>query len=233
MLVQGTVNDAMKKRSTIRFVMEGMEGILVSLAVILTWPVSKRWLENRGSTSAERQKTWPGDALVENRKTVYTRGISIAASAETVWTWVVQFGYGRAGFYSYELLERLVGIPVTNMESIDPALQSLERGDEILLHPKVPGIPVAFAEQNTYVCFGELDGRMNPVQDTIRSWSFYVEPTGRMSCRLILRGCIEALREPTIGKRIGLAFEGPIDFIMEQRMMRTIKRLSETLSRVG
>jgi hypothetical protein len=38
----------------------------------------------------------------------------------------------------------------------------------------------------------------------------------------------QPLRNPSILKRLGLALEMPIDFLMEQRMLRTIKRLSES-----
>jgi hypothetical protein len=30
-------------------------------------------------------------------------------------------------------------------------------------------------------------------------------------------------------QRLGLAFEAPIDFVMEQRMLRTIRRLAERM----
>ena len=36
----------------------------------------------------------------------------------------MQFGLGRAGFYSYELLERVTGIPVRNVESVMPTMQT-------------------------------------------------------------------------------------------------------------
>ena len=63
-----------------------------------------------------------------------------------------------------------------------------------------------------------------------RSWSIYVVPTALASCRLILRGCIEPLREPSVLKRLGGALEQPVDFVMEQRMLRTVKRLAEATS---
>jgi hypothetical protein len=34
-----------------------------------------------------------------------TRAITIDAPPEDVWPWLVQIGYGRAGFYSYDLLD--------------------------------------------------------------------------------------------------------------------------------
>lgn len=48
-------------RSTGSFLVEGIEGLVVSVAVLLTWFVSKRWLANLGSVSSERTREWPGD----------------------------------------------------------------------------------------------------------------------------------------------------------------------------
>jgi len=160
----------------------------------------------------------------------YTRAIDISAPGSDVWQWVVQFGLGRAGFYSYELFERIVGIPVKNVESVVPELQSLTVGDEIRLHPKAPGIPVGLLEPGAHICYGALDdsGETSSRPDPGRSWSMYILHTGPDSSRLILRGCIEPVREPSMSKRLALALDEPIDFLMEQRMLRTIRRLAES-----
>lgn len=220
----------MRHRSRLRFVLEGIEGCVVLGTVLVTWPLSRRWLENWGSRPKERRRVWPGDQFVGPDHDVYTRAIDITAATDLVWRWIVQFGLGRAGFYSYELLERLVGIPVTNIESIEPTLQTLAVGDEIRLHPKTPRIPIAQLEAGKRICFGS---RREPDStaakpDPARSWSLYIEPSTVDSCRLILRGCIEPLREATWGKRLAAGIEGPIDFVMEQRMLRTVKRLAES-----
>ena len=34
-----------------------------------------------------------------------TRAITIAAPPEQVWPWLVQLGYGRAGWYSYDWID--------------------------------------------------------------------------------------------------------------------------------
>jgi len=155
-----------------------------------------------------------------------TRAIDIAAPAAAVWPWIVQFGLGRAGFYSYELFERLVGIPVKNVESIAPEFQSIEVGDEVKLHPTAPGIPVALVDPGAAVCFGEELESPGNGEHPARSWSFYLEPIDERSSRLIIRGCFEP--SPSLTKRIAAAALEPIDFVMEQRMLRTIKRLAES-----
>ncbi len=225
----------MKHRSLRRFILEGVESILVSFVVLATWPVSKRWLRNWRALPEERERVWPGDRFALPHHRTYTRAIDIAASSSEVWLWLIQFGLGRAGFYSYELLERMVGIPVRNVESIVPDLQALSIGDEVLLHPKAAGIPIVALETGKHVCFGfsnELDPSAEK-PDPGRSWSMYVKPRSGTACRLLLRGCIEPLRRPTFSKRMATLLEEPIDFIMEQRMLRTIRRLAESTSARG
>lgn len=222
---------ATQYRTTARFAIESVEGFLLSPLIVLSWPIAKRWLANWGSTRAERARTWPGDALVPNAATVHTRAVDVAAPPETVWPWVVQFGLGRAGFYSYELIERLVGIPVKNVESILPECQDLKVGDEVRLHPDAPSIPVGIVVDGREVCFGDSGETAEQTPDPRRSWSIYVVRTASNATRLILRSCVEQLRDPTVKARVGLALETPIDFTMEQRMLRTLRRLAEARHR--
>jgi len=48
---------------------------------------------------------------------------------------------------------------------------------------------------------------------------------GERASRLVIRGCFEP--NDSLGKKVTAAIEEPIDFVMEQRMLRTIKRLAE------
>ena len=163
----------MKYRSRTRLLLESLEGIVVLGGVLLTWPVSKRWLAQWGSLAEEREQAWPGDRLAPPNHNTYTRAISISSPSQAVWPWIAQFGLGRAGFYSYEFLERLVGIPVTNVESIEQSLQRLSVGDLIKLHPKAPGIPIASIRPGRHLCFGEVRDAdtSTTTPDTARSWS--------------------------------------------------------------
>ena len=202
----------------------------MALAVLVTWPASRAWLQNWGSVANERWRAWPGDAFVLREHTTCTRAVNVLASASDVWPWLVQFGLGRAGFYSYELLERLVGIPVKNVESIVPEYQDLAVGDEILLHPKAPGIPVAALKRESHICFGVVDDPERRVEkpDPGRSWSMYIEPRSARTSRVLLRSCVEPLRDRSFSRRLAALLDAPVDFVMEQRMLRTIKRLAES-----
>ncbi len=64
-----------------------------------TWHL--RW----GATPDEVTGPMPGDDLMDRAHFVATRAISIAAPPDRVWPWLVQVGFGRAGFYSYDFVD--------------------------------------------------------------------------------------------------------------------------------
>ena len=78
-----------------------LAGLVVLAARYRSWHLV--W----GATGAEVSGPMPGDELLERAQFVATRAISIAAAPERVWPWIVQVGFGRAGFYSYDLLDNL------------------------------------------------------------------------------------------------------------------------------
>ena len=91
-------------------------------------PLFRHWHLRWGATDAEVAAAMPGDELEAIARIRATRAISIDAAPEAVWPWIVQIGFGRAGFYSYDLLDSL-GRP--SAETIIPELQSLRVGDWI------------------------------------------------------------------------------------------------------
>ena len=95
---EGHLTTSPRYRTTARFAIESIEGLVLSPAIILSWPVAKRWLSNWESTPAERARAWPGDELAPAAVAVYTRAIDVSAPPDGVWQWVAQFGLGRAGF---------------------------------------------------------------------------------------------------------------------------------------
>ena len=84
-----------------------------------------------GIDPVEKERTLPGDDLVPEAQAVDTRGIDIAAPPEQVWPWLVQMGYGRAGWYSYDELD----MNRPSSDRIVPELQQLEVGDVMPTHP--------------------------------------------------------------------------------------------------
>jgi hypothetical protein len=74
--------------------------VATALPLLLTAPLYRRWHLHWGATLAEARAAMPGDDLCRSR-------ISPRARPSEVWPWLAQAGYGRAGFYSYDLLDNL------------------------------------------------------------------------------------------------------------------------------
>jgi hypothetical protein len=181
--------------SKLEDVAEGIEGALLIGANLVFWPLFRRWRLRWGATEAEVQKTLPGDELVPQPRWSYTQAVTIRASAEQVWPWLVQLGQGRGGFYSYEWLENLVGCDIHNADSIVAELQDFKVGDGIKLHPQMPAIPAAIVEPTrAMVLHGDTRLGSVPVHASsaqgdyfAATWGFYLVPRDDGTTRLIAR----------------------------------------------
>ena len=67
------------------------------------------------------------------RTEISTRAVTIAAPLETVWSWLVQIGQDRAGFYSYTWLENLFRCAMPRVDRIVPEWQQRTLGDIVWL----------------------------------------------------------------------------------------------------
>ena len=112
-----------------------LSGLSVTALVIATYigivrPSQLRW----GATDAELARGMPGDALSSQPTFLSTRAITIDATPEMIWPWVLQMGYGRAGFYGYDIIENLGSARgIHSAERIVPELQHIVVGDPLPL----------------------------------------------------------------------------------------------------
>ena len=60
------------------------------------------WWRSWSGPGRIRNGASPGDDLIPDANVVDTRAVDIDASPDAVWPWLVQMGYGRAGWYSYD-----------------------------------------------------------------------------------------------------------------------------------
>ena len=85
-----------------------------------------------GATEAEATRPMPGDDEVKQPMQVTTRAVTVKARAADIWPWLVQMGYRRGGMYSYDWIDRRLGIldqPSANR--IISEFQDLKVGDVI------------------------------------------------------------------------------------------------------
>lgn len=100
--------------------------LLSAIYLFAIRPSALRW----GATAKEVARSMPGDDLVSSPSFSATRGITIQGRPEDIWPWLVQIGYGRAGFYGYDLIENLgTGSGIRSAGSILPKLQHPKAGD--------------------------------------------------------------------------------------------------------
>lgn len=92
--------------------------------------VYRPWQLTWGATAEEVARPMVGDELVESPTFNATRAVTINASTQRIWPWIIQMGYKRAGFYSWDILDN-DGIP--SAERIIPEYQDLKVGDSVAL----------------------------------------------------------------------------------------------------
>lgn len=74
----------------------------------------------------------PGDEIQANPTFNATRAVTIDAAPESIWPWLVQMGYGRAGFYSYDWIDN---DGIASADRILSEYQTLKVGDLIPVAP--------------------------------------------------------------------------------------------------
>src|SRR5689334_22229007 len=94
--------------------------VAIALPLFVTAPLLRRWHARWGATDAEVAAAMPGDDLVPGCQYASTRAITINAPREAVWPWLAQVGFGRAGFYSNDLLDNVAH---PSADQIIPELQ--------------------------------------------------------------------------------------------------------------
>jgi hypothetical protein len=153
-----------------------------TLAVLLaasTWFIYRPWALTWGSTDEEIVRVMPGDEALEQPTFNATRAVTIEATPEDIWPWIVQIGYRRAGFYSYDQLDN-DGIP--SAERILPEYQNLEVNDLIPLS-KTAHVRVAELDPpKSMVLVFEVEGTWSGA-----TWVWGLYPEDASHTRLVTR----------------------------------------------
>jgi hypothetical protein len=186
-----------------------MASLFVYLRMIRPW--HSRW----GATDAEVGRPLPGDELIPDAAST-TRAISIEAAPEQVWPWLLQIGYGRAGWYSYDWIDN-DGRP-SAMEVI-PELQTVHVGDTIEMVPGF-GPKIIDLYPPMYLIAGDKESG---------TWCLftYMTPNG---CRLISRWR-QAWQANGLASRFFIMLSDPGAFIMERKMLLGLKKRAEAAQR--
>jgi hypothetical protein len=163
-----------------------------------------------------------GDELIDRPTYVTNRAITIEAPQEDVWPWLVQMGeLPRAGFYSYEWIERLMGMNVQNADRLEVELQQIEVGK-------------ALDQRGNMVVRAIDDGRALVVGPPPglwldSTWAMAVYPTADGHTRLVSRVRAKVNRWTPIAP-LWMAMLDPGQFVMERKFLIEVKERAESLA---
>lgn len=193
---------------------------VLSGATAVYWWLVRGLILAWGATDGERRSHLPGDDLLEDADGVATRAIAIDAPASAVWPWLVQMGpVPRAGAYTYDWIENLLGLNMHSADRVLPEFQHPKLGDTIGYGTN--RMRVGLIEPERAFAWRSEDGNW--------VWSFVLHETEGVT-RLISRN---RFRLPTLVARLGMLVMEPASLVMERKMLIGIKQRAERLAAEG
>jgi hypothetical protein len=178
----------------------------------------------RGAKEEEVARVIPGDEMVPPGASRSTMATTIAATPEQIWPWLLQIGWSRAAFYSYNRIEGLLGMDLHNADRVHSEWQNLTVGDTMWMsHPRLsylfPETKAVMIHPNQALVFA-IYGRPDST-DPSGAWSFVLEPVDDQSTRLIAR--LQIKPPPLLGKFVIYGFMEPAHFVMQEGMFRGLR----------
>jgi hypothetical protein len=154
-------------------IVDGLAAMVVVLSAAYGLTM-RSWHQRWGATDQEVAMRLPGDDLASGERLMETRAITIDGQPEEVWPWLVQMGYGRAGWYSIDAIDN-GGVP--SAAEILPQYQDLKVGDRLPITPNA-GFPVLAMEPGRSMVVEVMPGC---------NWSILLQPQGDNQTRLVWR----------------------------------------------
>jgi hypothetical protein len=146
---------------------------LILIYVIVLRPLKLKW----GATAEEVLMPLPGDDIVENPDFEATRGITIDASPQNIWKWIIQIGSKRAGWYSIDWIDNS---RIKSSDKILPQFQKIEKGQFIPFTPdQKNGMWVKDFNENDFILWVDNDGKS--------TWLWKLIPDNSGKTRLLTR----------------------------------------------
>jgi hypothetical protein len=188
--------------------------VLAALALLFSI-IYQPWQLHWGATPEEILRRMPGDGIVEYPTFNATRAVTINARPEAIWPWIIQIGYGKAGFYSHDWLDN-DRIPSANQ--IIPEYQSLRAGDT------VPLSKTEFARVESIQPDSSLVFVYQHESEPTFTWVWVTYPVDHERTRLVVR--LRWYQESLRARILTRIFE----IVMMRKHMLGIKRRAESRS---
>jgi hypothetical protein len=143
------------------------------------------------ATKHERGRPLPGDEFVAGPIGSVTHAVTIRRAPRDVWPWLLQMGAGRAGWYSYDVIDN------GGRNSADRILPQFQTTAIGTLFPAIPGATDAFMvvayEQERFFILGWVPGSQDA---PVTTWAFVLEEPEPGYTRLIEHGRVRSPYRP-------------------------------------
>ena len=158
---------------SIRVIVTAAAVKLAVAAVYLKWV--RPWQTTWGATPGDVARVYPYDDAFERPEWNATRAVTVQARPEQIWPFLLQIGWGRAGWYGYDWVDN-GGRPST--WELLPEHQWLEIGKDFPMSPWTSMYCVDFDDGHWMLWrAGERAG----------TWLWYLDPVDETHTRLITR----------------------------------------------
>ena len=200
-----------------RQILRGLGDVVVASPLFVTAPLMRRRHLRWGATDAEVAGHMPGDEIVPRTSFNATRAITIDAPPPAVWPWIVQLGFGRAGFYSYDVFDN-AGRP--SARRILGEYQDPQVGDWVPMASKVD-------ETTAFKIKALQPGEWLLWEKPNSTWSWKLVPLASGRTRLVTRlKQFNDWRQPAAALFTVVLFEFG-DFPMMRRLLLGVKERAE------
>jgi hypothetical protein len=190
--------------------------VVLALPLFLFAPLFRHWHQRWGANPSEVAAAMPGDDLVPVSHFTATRAITIDAPPESVWPWLMQVGFRRAGFFSYDLLDNLGR---SSARTILTQWQNLNVGDVVapMANPPSPATSFSLAvlDKPRTLVWAKPDS----------SWSWVLRPLPGGRTRLVTR--LRRRYRLSFGAVLTVVLAEFGDFPMMRKMLLGIKERAE------
>jgi hypothetical protein len=207
----------------------GLLGLSVGAYAVVVRPRLLRW----GATDEELRARYPGADLIPGGKRGATMAVTIHAPPSQVWSWLIQMGCDRAGWYSWD---RLDNAGVASAQKVHHEWQHIAVGDRLASSPSGRAwFEVAAVEPERFLALrAPLDLRGHPFDPSgprprnyIDSlWAFLLEKLPGERTRLVVSGYAASSPRWLTGLCDFLFWE-PAHWIMQTRQFANLARRAE------
>lgn len=181
-------------------------GIVIIKPFILAW----------GATEQETTMPMPGDDLAPFISS--TRSVTINAPGSQVWSWLIQLGADRGGFYSYWFIEKPMGYEYRPRNRVEPEFREMKVGRIV---------PASLAPSKSVFQYSWPVVAVEPGRYfVLKGWGcFLLNEITPDQTRLTVRTHGRPL--PGWKENLSYFFMMPMHYLMERRMLTGIKARAE------